>query len=247
MLGCPPYLSPETINFQQKSFSGFLSDSWSLGIVLYTLIYGRYPFQHPMLSNMFVKIKLGKFHVPTSNGCGYLLSQDLRILLRSLIRGVPHERLLPHEILVHNWLSFQTESDAQYELKLKIKQHVSEAREFRLRCFSTNRQDLQSHFLEHFHSNENNSISSNSISSNEALSSTTCSSSNLNSFVNNNNFSNNNKPILLNNIRNSVNKCTHFVNTKNNQTNNKTSSDNLDNLDDCCVPVFVVEPSEIIS
>ena len=96
--GCPAYVSPEVLNPSQTHYSGKLSDSWSLGIVLYTLIFGRYPFHHNIITTMFAKIAKGKFAIPT-NG----ISTDAKILLRSLIRLNASERLLPDEILKSNW------------------------------------------------------------------------------------------------------------------------------------------------
>lgn len=87
------------LNPFQTSYSGKLSDSWSLGIILYTLLVGRYPFHHPTIANMFARIARGKFQLPMS----ITLSMDARILLRSLIRVKPDERLRPDEILAHNW------------------------------------------------------------------------------------------------------------------------------------------------
>ncbi len=98
--GCPAYVSPEVLNTNQAKYSGKLSDSWSLGIVLFTLLLGRYPFHHPTITTMFAKISRGKYQIPSS--CG--LSQDAKILLRSLIRLKPTERLLPYEILACNWM-----------------------------------------------------------------------------------------------------------------------------------------------
>lgn len=99
--GCPAYVSPEVLNSHPRiSYSGRLSDSWSLGIVLFTLLLGRYPFHHPTITIMFAKIARGKFQIPPTS----YLSIDAKILLRSLIRSRPNERLLPFEILKHNWL-----------------------------------------------------------------------------------------------------------------------------------------------
>ena len=100
------YVSPEVLNPIQTSYSGKLSDAWSLGIILYTLLVGRYPFHHPTIANMFARIARGKFQVPLSVS----LSLDARILLRSLIRVKPDERLLPHEILAHNWFRHHNET-----------------------------------------------------------------------------------------------------------------------------------------
>ena len=93
-------MSPEVLNPQQSKYSGKLSDSWSLGIVLFTMLLGRYPFHHQAITTMFAKIARGKFQIPPSS----CLSLDAKILLRSLIRLKPEERLLPSEILACNWL-----------------------------------------------------------------------------------------------------------------------------------------------
>lgn len=98
--GCPAYVSPEVLNTSQLKYSGKLSDSWSLGIVLFTLLLGRYPFHHQNITTMFAKIARAKFQIPPSTG----LSIDAKTLLRSLIRLKPSERLLPSEIISHNWL-----------------------------------------------------------------------------------------------------------------------------------------------
>jgi len=97
--GCPAYVSPEVLNTNQSKYSGKLSDSWSLGIVLFTLLLGRYPFHHQTITAMFAKIARGKFQIPPSTG----LSLDAKTLLRSLIRIKPEERLLPSQIHYHNW------------------------------------------------------------------------------------------------------------------------------------------------
>lgn len=98
--GCPAYVSPEVLNSSQSSYSGRLSDSWSLGIILYTLLIGRYPFHHPTITNLFAKISRGRFQIPSS----VPLSLDAKLLLRSLIRVKPEERLYASEILSHSWL-----------------------------------------------------------------------------------------------------------------------------------------------
>jgi tribbles-like protein len=103
--GCPPYVSPEVLNSQHESYSGMLSDSWSLGVVLYTLLFGRYPFHHQVIASMFARIARGKFQIPPSSG----LTLEAKILLRSLIRLRPDERMLPRDILCHSWFKLSDE------------------------------------------------------------------------------------------------------------------------------------------
>lgn len=57
---------------------------------------------------MFAKITRGKFQIPPSSS----LSIDSKLLLRSLIRVKAEERLLPNEILAHNWLKH---NDYEYQ------------------------------------------------------------------------------------------------------------------------------------
>ena len=75
--------------------------------MLYILLIGRYPFHNQSMRNMFAKITRGKFQIPPCSG----VSLDARILLRSLIRVEPDERMFASEILSHNWFKQNIEDD----------------------------------------------------------------------------------------------------------------------------------------
>nr|XP_002131182.1 tribbles homolog 2 [Ciona intestinalis] len=114
--GCPAYASPEILscsavlacsNTLSKSapskkqcvgYSGKASDVWSLGVMLYTLLVGRYPFHESDPRALFVKISRGHFSLPDT------LSSEARNLIRSLLKKNPSERLSSQEILDHPWL-----------------------------------------------------------------------------------------------------------------------------------------------
>ena len=61
--GCPAYVSPEILN-TSESYSGRAADIWSLGVMLYTMLVGRYPFHDSEPSALFGKIRRGQFSVP---------------------------------------------------------------------------------------------------------------------------------------------------------------------------------------
>ncbi|XP_060627844.2 tribbles homolog 3 [Anolis sagrei] len=96
--GCPAYVGPEILT-SRGSYSGKAADVWSLGVALYTLLVGCYPFQGTKPASLFGKIRRGHFAVPED------LSPKARCLIRCLLRKNPSERLTTKEILLHPWLA----------------------------------------------------------------------------------------------------------------------------------------------
>lgn len=101
--GCPAYVSPEILN-TTGTYSGKSADVWSLGVMLYTLLVGRYPFHDSDPSALFSKIRRGQFCIPDH------VSPKARCLIRSLLRRDPSERLAASEILLHPWFEAALES-----------------------------------------------------------------------------------------------------------------------------------------
>lgn len=96
--GCPAYVGPEILS-SKSSYSGKAADVWSLGVALYTLLVGCYPFQDTKPASLFGKIRRGRFAVPED------LSPRARCLIRCLLRKDPVERLTARGILLHPWLA----------------------------------------------------------------------------------------------------------------------------------------------
>lgn len=95
--GCPAYVSPEILK-AGAHYSGKAADMWSLGVILYTMLVGRYPFNDSEHASLFAKISRGHFVIPEC------LSSRARCLIRSLLRREPSERLKSEDILYHPWL-----------------------------------------------------------------------------------------------------------------------------------------------
>lgn len=111
--GCPAYVSPEILNTSGGPYSGKCADVWSVGVILYTMLVGRYPFHDAELSKLFSKIRKGLFVVPDS------LSPLAKCLLHSILRVDPNERLTTEEILDHPWFHSTAESSLRSSGKNK--------------------------------------------------------------------------------------------------------------------------------
>jgi len=94
--GCPAYVSPEILT--SRDYSGRAADTWSLGVILYTLLVGQYPFHDPVATQLFAKIRRGQYTLPADT-----CSPQARCLLRGLLRTDPTERLTVREAAQHPW------------------------------------------------------------------------------------------------------------------------------------------------
>jgi hypothetical protein len=115
--GCPAYVSPEILDLSTKDYAGKPADVWGLGVLLYVLLMGRYPFYDTTPSGLFGKIRTAK--IVMTEQCG--VSFELRWLIRCLLRKLPEERPKVCEILAHPWLS-----KARSGLKIKYDETYDE-------------------------------------------------------------------------------------------------------------------------
>lgn len=83
------------------SYSGRPADMWSLGVMLYTMLVGRYPFADPDACTLFARIRRGRYPMPSEVS----LSAPARCLVRSLLAINPADRLTAEEALRHPWFS----------------------------------------------------------------------------------------------------------------------------------------------
>lgn len=97
--GCPVYVSPEILQ-NSSCYSGFLADVWSLGVILYTMILGCYPFHDTNINSLFLLIRQGRYHIPAA------ISSAAKCLIKNILRMKPSERASAGEILVHPWFKY---------------------------------------------------------------------------------------------------------------------------------------------
>lgn len=93
--GSPNYAAPEVIS--GKLYVGPEVDVWSCGVILYVLLCGCLPFDDQNISNLFRKIKLGNFNIPS------FLSEDAINLIKSMLNVDPVNRAKICDIKSNGW------------------------------------------------------------------------------------------------------------------------------------------------
>lgn len=96
--GCPAYVSPEIL-YSTQGYSGKAADVWSLGVVLYTMLIGQYPFHDTDVGILFKKIRHGYYSIPES------ISSRAKCLIKNILRTKPSDRLSIAEISKHPWFT----------------------------------------------------------------------------------------------------------------------------------------------
>ena len=94
--GTPAYIAPEIISDQ--GYSGFSVDIWSLGVLLYAMLWGTVPFKASNMKDLHNLIMKGSFSFP------WELSSDVKDLIRNMLKLKPEERYSIPEILNSNWV-----------------------------------------------------------------------------------------------------------------------------------------------
>lgn len=95
----PAFAAPEVVN-RAPNFSGKACDVWSLGILLYLLLLGRYPFYDETPAGVFSKIRVAKVVLPPD----VHLSAGARALIFGLLRRDPDERPTTAELRFTPWI-----------------------------------------------------------------------------------------------------------------------------------------------
>ncbi|XP_064545517.1 tribbles [Drosophila montana] len=99
-IGCPLYTAPELL-CPQPTYQGKPADMWSLGVILYTMLVGQYPFYEKANCNLITVIRHGNVQIPMS------LSKSVRWLMLSLLRKNYTERMTATHIFLTPWLKEQ--------------------------------------------------------------------------------------------------------------------------------------------
>ena len=93
--GTPSYMSPEIVNNQE--YLGQPADVWALGVLLFAMLCGCFPFTGVNDRDLFRKISKGIFSIPTHIG------QEARDLIKKMIQINPLNRPNCSDLLNESW------------------------------------------------------------------------------------------------------------------------------------------------
>lgn len=105
--GTPSYMPPEIV--LKKDYLGFQADIWCLGILLYTLLCGCFPFRGNTEKELYSNIVKGKYQLPE------YLNEIEKDLLLYILKIDPEERPSSELILKHRF--FYQEGDLDFDDK----------------------------------------------------------------------------------------------------------------------------------
>ena len=91
--GSPAYISPDVLS--GKPYQGKPSDMWALGVVLFTMLYGQFPFYDSAPQELFNKIKSAEFTIPEDGR----VSEDSVSVIKRLLVTDPAKRLTAEQVL----------------------------------------------------------------------------------------------------------------------------------------------------
>lgn len=91
--GSPAYISPDVLSGQP--YFGKPSDMWALGVVLFTMLYGQFPFYDGMPQELFRKIKAAEYTIPNDGR----VTEDTKMLIQQLLTIDSHQRLTAGQLV----------------------------------------------------------------------------------------------------------------------------------------------------
>ena len=104
--GTPQYFAPEVLKrkgtLKGVGRYGYSADMWSVGVIIYILLSGSFPFAEETLYD-----QIGTADYSLAGPEWASVSREAKHLIRSLLVVRPHERLKAHEALQHPWVTGQ--------------------------------------------------------------------------------------------------------------------------------------------
>jgi serine/threonine protein kinase len=95
--GTPSYMAPEVV--RREAHEEMPTDIWSLGVILFTMVAGTFPFRAKTYPELFRKIAVGIYLIPEDIGA------PCKNLITKMLEMNSSKRITANGILYHSWLS----------------------------------------------------------------------------------------------------------------------------------------------
>ena len=127
------YNAPEMFSCATKGYDGTLSDIFSLGVVLFVLVMGFYPFDKPNITDsrykfiskndftgFWKKCEQKKYLINNINNNIFEVSPEFKDLFEKMVCPKPDKRIIISQIKKHPWLQELTNFYGEIDLEGKI-------------------------------------------------------------------------------------------------------------------------------
>jgi len=101
--GTPAFTPPESISHKpgDEPYSGKTADIWSLGVTLFSLVYGKVPFHDENIVALYNKIRTQELHLPNEPD----ISPELKCLITQMLDKDTVNRISLRDIMAHEWVT----------------------------------------------------------------------------------------------------------------------------------------------
>ena len=120
-LGTPNYVAPEVL---LRHAYGKSVDVWALGVILFIMLSGNFPFNHSDQTTLFRTIVKGEFSFEVDKHKWVGVSEDAKDLIRKILVVEESKRFALDQILEHPWMNDAVCKDCDMEGSTNLSVHT---------------------------------------------------------------------------------------------------------------------------
>ena len=98
--GTPNYIAPEILENKHSGHS-YEVDYWAIGVIVYTLLIGKPPFETEDVKETYKKITADNYEFPSN----VFISEEARTFIKEILVIDPNKRLTPDKMLQHPFMT----------------------------------------------------------------------------------------------------------------------------------------------